>query len=245
MCFEDNVVVTIDGKIFVAVSEWIPVATNKIIYTDGLFFSVKKLDGSTDGIYEAKLFGWGAAEKPAITHYKKWRDRTPVKSDVTDVSWIARPIPSPITAPLAAPVPVDTFVQVLLRDGTISEYHTAIYFEWGEIGDATIVAYRPHPKEVTLITAKAFNDGWTTKKTGIDPINDHINHPKHYGGDTVYEAIKVIEAWRLGFALGNAIKYIARAGKKDRAKTIEDLEKAAWYLKHEIDRRRREIKEAE
>jgi hypothetical protein len=46
----------------------------------------------------------------------------------------------------------------------------------------------------------------------------------------VYEAIKVIEAWQLGFALGNAVKYISRAGKKDPRKEVEDLEKARWYL---------------
>jgi hypothetical protein len=62
-----------------------------------------------------------------------------------------------------------------------------------------------------------------------------VNHPAHYGGaDNPYEAIKVIDAWRLGFSLGNAVKYIARAGKKDPAKTIEDLEKARFYLDHEI-----------
>jgi hypothetical protein len=61
-----------------------------------------------------------------------------------------------------------------------------------------------------------------------------IDHPAHYGGDTTYEAIKVIEAWELGFRLGNAIKYISRAGKKDPAKLVEDLEKARWYLDREI-----------
>lgn len=61
-----------------------------------------------------------------------------------------------------------------------------------------------------------------------------VNHPKHYGGDVVYEAIKVIEAWGLGFALGNAVKYISRAGKKDVDKELEDLEKAAWYLNRRI-----------
>lgn len=64
---------------------------------------------------------------------------------------------------------------------------------------------------------------------------DAINHPDHYGGgDNPYEAIKVIDAWGLGFCLGNAIKYIARAGKK--ADALEDLRKAAWYLNHEIER---------
>lgn len=57
-----------------------------------------------------------------------------------------------------------------------------------------------------------------------------MNHPNHYGGDTVYETIKVLKAWGLGFLLGNAVKYISRAGKKDPAKLLEDLEKAQWYL---------------
>lgn len=65
---------------------------------------------------------------------------------------------------------------------------------------------------------------------------DLVNHPSHYGGkDNPYEAIKVIRAWDLGFSLGNAIKYIARAGKKDPDKRIEDLRKALWYIQEEID----------
>lgn len=63
---------------------------------------------------------------------------------------------------------------------------------------------------------------------------EQVNHPQHYGGDTTYEVIKVIEAWGLGFHLGNSVKYIARAGKKDPAKELEDLEKALWYLKRRI-----------
>lgn len=62
-----------------------------------------------------------------------------------------------------------------------------------------------------------------------------IDHPEHYGGEeNVYEAIKVIEAWELGFCLGNTVKYISRAGKKDPAKELEDLGKAAWYLNRQI-----------
>lgn len=66
-------------------------------------------------------------------------------------------------------------------------------------------------------------------------LPEAINHPSHYGGDTVYEAIKVIEAWSLDFHLGNAVKYISRAGKKDPAKLVEDLKKAAWYLNRAIE----------
>lgn len=68
-------------------------------------------------------------------------------------------------------------------------------------------------------------------------MSEQINHPKYYGGgDNPYEAIKVIEAWELGFNLGNALKYISRAGKKDADTTIQDLEKARWYLDREIQK---------
>lgn len=64
--------------------------------------------------------------------------------------------------------------------------------------------------------------------------SESVNHPEHYGCDTLYEAIKVIEAWELGFCLGNAVKYISRAGKKDKTKEIEDLKKAVWYINRHI-----------
>lgn len=63
-----------------------------------------------------------------------------------------------------------------------------------------------------------------------------VNHPDHYqfGKDNEYEAIKVIDAWDLGFSLGNTVKYISRAGKKDPTKEVEDLKKALFYLEHHI-----------
>lgn len=66
---------------------------------------------------------------------------------------------------------------------------------------------------------------------------ESVNHPTHYGGqDNVYEAIKVIEAWDLGFNLGNLVKYVSRAGKKEGSNELEDLEKAKWYLDREISK---------
>jgi hypothetical protein len=63
-----------------------------------------------------------------------------------------------------------------------------------------------------------------------------VNHPNHYGGESnPYEAIKVIDAWSLDFCLGNTVKYISRAGKKNTDKELEDLKKALWYLQHKID----------
>ena len=61
-----------------------------------------------------------------------------------------------------------------------------------------------------------------------------INHPKHYNVGK-YEAIEVIEDWKLNFNLGNSLKYISRAGHKDKDKAIEDLKKARWYLDREIE----------
>lgn len=59
--------------------------------------------------------------------------------------------------------------------------------------------------------------------------SDAVEHPAHYGGESdPYEAIKVIEAWGLGFHLGNTIKYISRLGKKDDL--LQDARKARWYL---------------
>ena len=79
--------------------------------------------------------------------------------------------------------------------------------------------------------------------TAIIPTKENINHPAHYAQGRKYEPIDVIEDWELGFSLGNAVKYISRAGRKqDYAeqdqldKTIEDLKKSAWYIHHEIER---------
>lgn len=66
-----------------------------------------------------------------------------------------------------------------------------------------------------------------------DSVNDSVNHPSHYTFGT-YEVIDVIEDWQLGFHLGNAVKYIARAGKKDNL--LQDLRKARWYLDRRIAR---------
>jgi hypothetical protein len=60
-----------------------------------------------------------------------------------------------------------------------------------------------------------------------------IDHPEHYQGQNL-EVIDVIEAFDLSFRLGNAIKYILRAGRKGARK--EDLQKAVWYINREIDK---------
>ena len=64
--------------------------------------------------------------------------------------------------------------------------------------------------------------------------NDPVNHTSHYT-DGKIEVIDYIEDKGLDFCLGNAVKYISRAGKKDQEKEIEDLRKAAWYINRRIE----------
>jgi hypothetical protein len=64
-------------------------------------------------------------------------------------------------------------------------------------------------------------------------MSNQVDHPEHYQANGI-EAIEVIEGFNLNFNLGNAIKYILRADKKGNKK--QDLEKAQWYLKREIEK---------
>jgi hypothetical protein len=69
-------------------------------------------------------------------------------------------------------------------------------------------------------------------------IKEMVNGPQHYGGaDNPYEVIKVCEAWGLDkdAYLFNVVKYVARAGKKDPQKELEDLKKAVFYLQRKVE----------
>ena len=98
------------------------------------------------------------------------------------------------------------------------------------------------PKCLTILDCQTIGDAeWfecdTCKRSiqqddAIASMKD-VNHPDHYKGNGL-EVIEVIESFELGFNLGNAIKYILRAGKKGDKET--DLEKARWYLKREMQK---------
>lgn len=79
----------------------------------------------------------------------------------------------------------------------------------------------------------------TLEKSGVKTMSiEMVNHPNYYGGDdNTYEVIKVCEAWDLDkdAYLFNVVKYVARAGKKDQTKELEDLKKAAFYLNRKIE----------
>lgn len=70
---------------------------------------------------------------------------------------------------------------------------------------------------------------------------ERINHPEHYQGKK-FEVIDIIDDYNLSFSLGNVIKYVLRAGKKEDA--VEDLKKARWYLSREIDDLENQIEQA-
>lgn len=122
---------------------------------------------------------------------------------------------------------VCTISEVLLVDEPIQKGITPL-------GTGPRLRYRSGAR---IIRPEEIHGPWpatiSANTDSADP--DPVNHPAHYGGDTTYEAIKVITAWGLGFDLGNVTKYVARAGKKDPSKELEDLRKARFYLEHRIN----------
>lgn len=75
---------------------------------------------------------------------------------------------------------------------------------------------------------------WSDESLSTSSVGDPVNRPTHYTSGPI-EVIDAIESWELGFHLGNVVKYVARAGKKDPAKITEDLLKARWYLDRKIE----------
>lgn len=83
---------------------------------------------------------------------------------------------------------------------------------------------------------ESINDAPTYPQEQLADIErrEAVDHPAYYKTGGI-EAIDAIEAWGLGFNLGNVVKYIARAGHKT-ADGLRDLKKAAWYLSREVER---------
>lgn len=90
--------------------------------------------------------------------------------------------------------------------------------------------HRGVPPQVLIRLLDVFGPSPTTPAAG-----DQVNHPAHYGGDSLYEAIKVMEAWHgpepvYWFCVLSAEKYQSRMGKKPGEPMARDAAKAAWYL---------------
>lgn len=75
--------------------------------------------------------------------------------------------------------------------------------------------------------------GKESEPSNWEPNNDPVNHPSHYTKGKI-EVADFIADQKLNFDRGNAVKYVCRAGSKDPNKEIQDLEKAIWYINHEI-----------
>ena len=67
-------------------------------------------------------------------------------------------------------------------------------------------------------------------------MSDIISNPVHYTEERAYEPKDVIAKYELDFFMGNVVKYISRAGRKDGVSRIEDLEKARQYAIFELNR---------
>jgi len=80
------------------------------------------------------------------------------------------------------------------------------------------------------------------KESIKDESMEKVNHPKHYNEHPAgIECIDVIEEF--GFNLGSVVKYVWRAGLKPGENDLDDLRKAEWYIKREIQRREKQLKE--
>lgn len=88
-------------------------------------------------------------------------------------------------------------------------------------------------QEITHVTGYEFQYA-RIQKPKWEIVEDNVAHPKHYNTGKI-EVIEVIEDQKLDYHLGNVVKYVLRAGKKDASKEVEDLKKAAWYLNRRIE----------
>lgn len=110
------------------------------------------------------------------------------------------------------------------------------YKEWGTGGDRkclniAVATEEELDKAIDLIT-KAKVDEMFEHIEEVKPEHDIIAHPAHYTYSE-YEPKDVIRAWGLNFNLGSAVKYVARAGRKDDI--VQDLKKAKQFLEFEIE----------
>ena len=93
--------------------------------------------------------------------------------------------------------------------------------------------YSQEYAEANEILMRNFGESLESIKERLVESPNEVESPSHYNTGTI-EVIDYIEDQGLGFNLGNAVKYVSRAGKKDAIKTVVDLRKAVWYIEREI-----------
>ena len=147
----------------------------------------------------------------------------------------------------------EKIVNGLIANMIGSEYHGVKPMdEWSddELNWAHDMMNKMTEKTDSRTSLKGYGDIVSTEelqkpKAKTKKNDESVNHPSHYNTGSI-EVIDFIEDLGLdiGFCLGNAIKYISRAGKKDKEKTVEDIKKAQWYLSRWLDAMRKEVQES-
>ena len=142
---------------------------------------------------------------------------------------------------------IDDYIQNKKKKAVIDAYNTIREWckEYNDCASCPFYGLQPYCETPQCeFTRSVVPEGWepvkiritdsgSKKKDSEKITDDSVNHPSHYASGKI-EVIDFIEDKELGFHLGNAIKYISRAGKKDPDKTIEDLKKAVWYINRQI-----------
>jgi hypothetical protein len=135
--------------------------------------------------------------------------------------------------------------RVRVRDGGVCglPYHVMV-------GAGEVVGYGtrwpgqgggPYYKVRGTITGYGHPLKWNCHATHVEPVvdeqpaHDPVSRPEHYDWHpSKVQCADITGAF--SFNLGNVIKYVWRAGRKDGNPVLQDLRKAAWYLQREIDR---------
>lgn len=136
------------------------------------------------------------------------------------------------------PLPISTRIEFksnnLFTIGTVSDYNSYGFNYVYDVVDNKGQHYKIREGDIFAILKPQTDENEEINDNVNQATKEMVNHPEHYGGDNPLEVIKIIDHYKLGFALGNCIKYTIRADKK--ANKLEDLKKAAWYLQHEINK---------
>lgn len=147
---------------------------------------------------------------------------------------------------MSAVIPNGSKVRTKYHDGpgVIVDYDpnhdidTPMYeVEFSAYGGEGIWLYENEFEVIEYVTENINEDNVSVMD--VNQFNDTVHNPSHYQIANGVEVIDLTE--NLNFCRGNAIKYLARAGKKNPDKEIEDLLKAKWYVEREIDRIQRSV----
>lgn len=114
----------------------------------------------------------------------------------------------------------------------------------GFLGSRVLVAFDDSPGRVVECSVNKIEKIEESRPTDSIQVDNIVNHPPHYTGfSNGAEVIDITE--NLPFNRGNAIKYLARAGKKNPDRELEDLKKALWFVAREIERLEKSEKKEE